>query len=403
MAQKTRYPRNLGIDDFISFIRVLLLWLASQVGDPDYRAVLVDGLQAKFDALEAKMLLYKQLKIHVPEINKLYNNSAKALRNGLVMLRGIMPSFYEDPDVLGLFGLANPIPSDLDELYSTGRVCFDKWADVSADPEYAPVVPDFEDVLVLFNDFVTKRDEYEAKSLLRQQLQNDMLELRDEIEEQEREIFHYYSAKHPDENAEWWTDTPWGTSSGGGSEKLPAVSGFGMEFLDPNLHLYWEAVSGADGYKLMMGNNPIILTTTIYTGPDTEFTFDPPGGHLYFKVWAMKGDELGEPGEALDIVIEGVAPPKPMNIRLERVDNYVKIGWDAGEGTVPQYFRLYTVIVPTGSPAPVKPDEPEVDELITTSVSIFAPAPGNKVYAWVTAFGDGAESNAEGPGSIDIM
>ena len=79
MPQKARYPKDLGIGDFISFIRELLLWLASQVGDPDYRAILVDGFQAKFDALEAKLVEYKQLIIHVPEINKLYTGAADAL------------------------------------------------------------------------------------------------------------------------------------------------------------------------------------------------------------------------------------------------------------------------------------------------------------------------------------
>ncbi|MGC9316382.1 MAG: hypothetical protein ACP5G4_12265, partial [bacterium] len=271
MPQKTRYPARLNIDDFISFIRLLLLWLASEVGDPDYRATLVDGLQAKADALKAKFLEYKQLKIHVPEKNELYTNAAKELHRGLSMLRGLLPSFFDDPDIQGFFGLAKPIPTDLDELYSTGQICFDQWATVSAEPEYADVAPDFDDVLVLFNDFVTKRDEYEAKFQAMQGAQNDMETLRAEIEEQERDLFHYYGAKHPKGDDGWWTDTPWGTSGGGEPGQLPAVTGLALDYDDPDLTVTWDAVDGADGYKLMMGNNPTILTTTLYVGPETSY------------------------------------------------------------------------------------------------------------------------------------
>jgi len=223
MPIKTRAPKDLGIDDFISFIRLLLKWLVREVGDPDYRATLVDGLQAKFDALKAKFLEYKQLKIHVPEKNELYTDAADALHKGLSMLKGLLPSFFDDPDILGFFGLANPIKTDLDELYSTGQVCFDQWATVSADPEYADVAADFDNVLVLFNDFVTKRDEYELKFQAMQAAQNDMETLRAGIEEQERDLFNYYRSKHPKGDDPWWTDTPWG---GTGESGEPPVTEF---------------------------------------------------------------------------------------------------------------------------------------------------------------------------------
>ena len=163
MPQKTRRPERLNLGDFISFVRELLLWLATQVGDPDYRAVLVDGLQAKFDALEAKLVEYRQLKIHVPELNKLYTDAGDALHEGLSMLKTMLPSFFENPDVLGEFALADPIPFDFDDLYIIAQACFNHWADVSALPEYAVVAPDFNSVGAKYNDFVAKRDEYEDR------------------------------------------------------------------------------------------------------------------------------------------------------------------------------------------------------------------------------------------------
>ena len=215
MAIKTRQPKDLGIDDFITFVRRLLIWIATQVGDPDYRAVLVDGLEAKLDALVAKLAEYRQLQIHVPEINDLYTTAADTLHDGLEVLKGILPSFFDDPDVLGFFGLAKPIPTDLDELFTLGGVCFGKWDEVAGEPEYSDVETDFENVRVMFDDFVSKRDEYELKYQELQDAQNEMVALREEIEEQERNIFQYYRSKHPDYKAEWWTNTPWGTSGGG--------------------------------------------------------------------------------------------------------------------------------------------------------------------------------------------
>ena len=190
---------------------------------------------------------------------------------------------------------------------------------------------------------------------------------------------------------------------GGGGDKLPAVTGFGLEFLDPELRIYWDAVEGADGYLVKMGNNPLILTTTVYDGTDTEFTFDPPGGHLYFRVWAKDGEDLGEPGDAIDIEITGTPPGPPKNLVLSYDGTYVHANWEEPDSGTPEFFRLYAKTVPTGTGVPVRPSEPEYDELITLSVGMFAPGPGNTVYVWVSAFGDGEEGESVGPESIDIM
>jgi len=404
MPQKTRYPARLNLGDFISFIRELLVWLATQVGDPDYRATLVDGLQAKFDALEAKLAEYKQLDIHVPELNTLYTGAGKALHEGLSMLKTLLPSFYEDPDVLGEFALADPIPFDLDDLYIIARACFDRWADVSGDPEYAVVAPDFTNVEAKYNDFIAKRDEYEAKFGEMEAAQNDLLELRAAVEEQERDLFNYYRAKHPKGDDEFWTETPWGTTGGGGNggEKLPVVENITLDYVAPDLTISWDAVEGATGYTLQMGNNPMILGTTLYVGPDTLYKFDPPGGHPhYFRVWAMDGETWGERGDAVSIEITGEKPDAPHNLKLTRDGVYVKAEWKTTD--VPQHCTLYIEIVPTGSPEPTISDEPHTDEIITNGVSIFAPGAGNTVYAWVTAFHDGEESDPCGPVSIDIV
>jgi len=404
MPQKTRSPKDLGIGDFISFIRELLLWLATQVGDPDYRATLVDGLQAKFDALKAKVVEYENLTELVPEFNKLYTTTGKALHEGLSMLKTMLPSFFPDPAVLGEFSLADPISFDLDDLYITAQACFDHWADVSALPEYAEVAPDFIAVLAKFDDFVAKRDDYEAKFGEMEAAQNDILDLREAVEEQERDLFNYYRAKHPKGDDEFWTETPWGTTGEPESEKLPAVTGFHLVFVDPNLTLAWDAVEGADGYELREGNNPLIMARTIYEGPETEFTYDPPGGHLYFRVWAKKGEEMGEPGDAIDIEIEGNPPGQPQNLQVElQPDGSLRITWDAPPEGSPEYCNLYIKDVETGQPAPTKPSEPYYDEMIVYQITISDPIPGRTYFVWVTAFDDGVEGEPAGPVSVDII
>jgi len=185
--------------------------------------------------------------------------------------------------------------------------------------------------------------------------------------------------------------------------QLPAVENIVLNFVDPNLTVSWDAVEGATGYVLQMGNNPNILSTTLYRGPDTSFTFDPPGGHPhYFRVWALDGEEWGERGEAVSIEIEGTPPLVPKQLKVVRDGDYLKWEWKSG-GDVPEYFRLFIATVPTGSAPPSRPDEPDTDELITLTVSTFAPGMGNTVYGWITAFGDGEESDPEGPVSIDIV
>ncbi len=54
MAPKCRYPVNLGLNDFLTFMKDFLLWLADEVGKPDYRASLV--LSQKGDSLGVRSL-----------------------------------------------------------------------------------------------------------------------------------------------------------------------------------------------------------------------------------------------------------------------------------------------------------------------------------------------------------
>jgi len=198
-------------------------------------------------------------------------------------------------------------------------------------------------------------------------------------------------------SSEVWTP---GEPSG---EQLPTPGNFHLLFVDPNLTISWDPVEGATSYHLEMGNNPMILGTVLYEGPDTEYTFDPPGGHLYFRVWAMDGEEWGERGEAIDIEIEGTPPGPPENLQIEIMpDGKIKFFWDSPLTGIPEYCNFYLEIVDTGMPEPSMGDTPYREEIITNQAIIDNPGPGKTVYGWATAFDDGEEGEACGPESIDI-
>ena len=199
--------------------------------------------------------------------------------------------------------------------------------------------------------------------------------------------------------------TPYGThGTPEEPEQLPTPENFGLEFLDPNLRIFWDAVEGATSYHLEMGNNPTILGKNLYDGPNTEYTFDPPGGHLYFRVWALKGEEWGERGDAIDIEVEGNPPGPPENLQVEIMpDGKLRFFWDSPATGVPQYCNFYMEIVDTGMPEPAMGAEPYHKEVITNQAIIYDPGPGKTLYGWATAFGDGVEGEAAGPVSIDVM
>ena len=192
------------------------------------------------------------------------------------------------------------------------------------------------------------------------------------------------------------------TEGGGTSPEIGIPQNLAAVIEGENVRISWDAVDGADSYQLVHTEFPPLFLG-LYDGDETEFVhINPPGGTHYYNVRAKKGDSYSEYGDAVSVEITGVKPEPPQNLQLEHIAPYVKVTWESPPST-PEYFRLYIASVPTGDPPPDMPSEPDTDELITLSVSIFAPGPGKTLYVWITSFGDGEESEPCGPESIDIM
>ncbi len=379
-------------------------FLADPVSAPHRPDHLVADFNTKADEFHDKLDEYYAQRDVRRESTKAFLKASTAIREKLRWMQMALPTLTPgDDEILEPFGLHIDVPSDNDEMKNYADAVNAHWQTVRTDPQFSVFQSDIDELATLLTDYDTAQSvqtDEEQKEFL---LQNEKDAIRDELEEQVMALLDWYRIYYKDPNDEYWTQTPWGKASQEGSgDVLPPVEGLGLEFLDPELRIYWDDMPGADGYKLYVGNNPVLLTTTLYIGSDTEHTYDPPGGHHYYKVWAMKGDKLGLPCDAVDIEIVGTPPPKPHGLKLVRDGDRVRIEWKHS-GETPQYFNLYIAIVPTGSSAPSMPDVPYEDEIITNFVSIFAPAVGNTVYAWVTAFGDGAESDPEGPRHIDIV
>ncbi len=405
MAKKTRDPlHDLNHNEYVPWLKDVDKYLVNHSGDPAYPAELHARLTPLIAPLEAAINDYQTKKDDEDAASTDYTAGYEVLVAKMRLARNLLPTIIDDPSVPAEFSLAEQLPNGRDELAVRAQAFVTNWEEVcdpAVPPEYASLEALFNEIVVLFGDYSTLKDAYSTAYYAMVDAQNTLLEAREACNEAERDIFHWFRGFHPKGDDEFWTETPWGCVGESEPEQLPAVTGLALDYEDPNLTVTWDEVAGADGYKLIMGNNPTILTTTLYVGPETSYTFDPPGGHHYFRVWAMKGDDLGERGDYVEIEIEGVPPAKPHGLKVKREGGYLKWEWKSGE--VPQYYRLYIAIVDTGSPEPSMPDEPEHDELITLSVSTFAPESGKTVYGWVTAFGDGAESDADGPVRIDIV
>jgi hypothetical protein len=215
MAKKNRFPQQFGWEDFLTFMRELLSWLGSQVGQPDHQPSLEVGLADLVDDYEAGLITYAAKKNLAPQLRVVKDNAMKALREALIRVKMTLPVFFDEPSVLGEFNLAQDIESDEDDLYIQASACLAHWDVVKALPEYAGMIADMTVVEDGFADFVAKRNTYSATFQAMQAAQNDLIDLRAPIQDLERKIFDWYRSRYRNAQHEFWTETPWGTASGG--------------------------------------------------------------------------------------------------------------------------------------------------------------------------------------------
>lgn len=221
MPIKSRYPdRDFSHRPYLLWLKRVYAWLLTQVGESDYPAHEVGDLPALIDTLETALNNWESLDGVAGDRSKFYTDASDALRKQLQLLKQIIPTVI-DPHVMGSFGLDKSLPDSRDELGGVAEICIMHWNEViggGVPPEYTPLEPQFNALITLYGDFETLRTNYYSSFNIAQQAQDDVVAAREACHAKERDIFNWYNGFHPDSEAEWWTSTEWGTSSGGESE-----------------------------------------------------------------------------------------------------------------------------------------------------------------------------------------
>jgi len=312
MAKKTRYPQKLNWQDYATFMSVELLpWLTLQVGQPDYMGSLVTGLEAKVNAYLDALALFIEKDTLAPERRKLLSEKFKALREALIQIKMTLPVFFNDPSILGEFGLSVNITNDEDDMFVVAKNCLAHWDLVKLLPEYAELVPDFTALQALFDDYNATRALYTLTFQEAQIAQNDMVTTREVCHEHERKIFFWYRSRYRDPKDEWWTESPWGRTSSSSSSEPPApvwpdwpgpVEASAVQIGEGLVRITFSGLNGGKTLRierLKQGDADYVLVTQGLPLDDPEEVMPFDDDHLDKKKYTYKltpFDEGGNPG-----------------------------------------------------------------------------------------------------------
>ncbi|MCK5834049.1 hypothetical protein KAH81_10330, partial [bacterium] len=197
----TRKPYKLDYNSYLTWMREFVKWLTARAGDADYPLHIIPSIAAfedLIDQFEAIAGPYKNLITVANAKNKLYTATFESLSDKLVQIKLALVTVTDDPDILALFDLAGKLPKDRDDMYMTVQNCLNYWATVSGEAMFAPMIPDFDALQTLFDDFVAAREVYFNTDNERETKQNELLALKEQINEIERDCFQWYRSRHTD-------------------------------------------------------------------------------------------------------------------------------------------------------------------------------------------------------------
>jgi len=313
MPVKSRYPdRDFSHRPYLLWLQRVYAWLLTQVGESDYPSHEVGDLPPLIAALESALNNWESLHGIATDRSKFYTDASDALRKQLQLLKQIIPTVI-DPHVMGSFGLDKSLPDSRDELGGVAEICIMHWNEViggGVPVEYQPLEPQFNALITLYGDFETLRTNYYDSYNIAQQAQDDVIAAREACHAKERDIFNWYNGFHPDSEAEWWTSTEWGTSSGGsgGGEEpewpdWPGPVEASAEQIDEGLvRITYSGLNGGKTLRidrLKQGDADYVLVTQGLPLDDPEEVMPFDDNHLDKKKYTYKltpFDEVGNPG-----------------------------------------------------------------------------------------------------------
>ena len=261
--KKARRPERLANNDYENFTAGLIQWGEDHKSDPDFYPNYADipPLKAAFDLAYQEYV--NSMEVADEKLER-FNESGEALFDIMMTLRRMLPALFGNDQMLDDFSLRDALSTDIDKLLIRARQCKDQWDIVKAQPEYAPLIPQFDEFLTILAACESARQVEGQAVLDREQAQNETLTTRDACHDEERRMFNWYRGLYTSPQDEWWTETPWGKSPGKSDDDA---------FPAPKMLMYdqfrndfsWEQVSGATGYELEIINKTTQETITIET------------------------------------------------------------------------------------------------------------------------------------------
>ena len=231
--KKSRIPYKLKYDDYDNFLLGLPLFEADHSADPDFypKYALIPPLMEDY---HTKYSAYVNTQNLEDEARDAYIDEAiTPLRDALVGLRRLLPALFDDDSMLANFGINKDIETDVDKLIVQAEICRDHWAVLcvpAPPPEYLPLQGKLDAIAGLFTTLLDNREAYAEATRNEEIAQNALLAARELVDHEERRMFNWYRGLYTDPENEWWTETPWGASSGG--ESGEGSGGTGTSFSD---------------------------------------------------------------------------------------------------------------------------------------------------------------------------
>ena len=406
MGVKSRRPYHLPDDDFDTFCYVDTKGFMAGVNSlPNRPTHLVASQSALADNFHAKLDVYNAAKTVRDNATSAFDEAATAIREKLRWMQLALPGLTPGSSaILVPFGLDVDVPADNDSMKNFADSVFAHWVAVRLEPLFLPFQANIDALAPIFTAYEIAQTNQNIAQQAASLLQNEKDAIRKQCEAVLMAIIDWYRIYYKNPLDDYWTQTPFGKSSGEGEGAIGVPENLVSEIIGADVRLVWDIVEGAEAYQLSHTMHPPLFLQ-LFEGDATVFLHTgPDDGVHYYRVRAKVGETYGEFSEQIEVDVKVEKPAAPINLVLsQNIDNSTKATWESAPGVVYDGCSIYYVDVPTGDPEPSMPTAPYFDELIVYTFTLPVLASGKTRYVWVTGTKDGAESDPCGPVNIAIM
>jgi hypothetical protein len=325
MAIKTRHPYRLTDADFDTFnyvdMKIFLVGPNSLPHRPDHlvpqQAALADAFHLKLDEYLASCGVRSNA-------TSAFGEASKTIREKLRWIKMALPSLTPGSDeILVPFGLDADIPADNDKMKNFADAVNAHWQSVRTEAIYTPFMANIDALAALFPSYVTAQANQNVAQQAAALLQNEKEDLRNQLEDVLAALIDWYRIYYKESQDEYWTQTPWGKSSGeepgpSGPEWPNVPVGKITKATVPlnGLLAGCEPYTGADRFDIRITwakkNQPVPAMPLVDSYTDVmqpvyldEQNFPLEKGYVYY-LWirARKNNEISEWSEVVGMLWE---------------------------------------------------------------------------------------------------